>query len=378
MKTDILVIGAGIAGASAAARLAAEADVVLIEAESQPGYHTTGRSAAFYAESYGGPAFRPLTAASGDFFRAPPPEVSDRPLVGPRGCIHVFAEADRAKAEATASGMAGSIAGIRLMSRDEALERVPVLRPESAGGAIDDPDCLDIDVAALHQGLIRWMKRRGGRLICDAALGGLTRIARGWRAQTAQGEIESRIVVNAAGAWADEVAGMAGLAPLGIAPKRRTVITFDPSGTAVDPCWPLVFSINEDFYFKPESGGILASPADEIDSAPCDAQPEDYDIALTVDRIERATTLTAPRIKSRWAGLRSFAPDRAPVFGPDPRAQGFVWCAGQGGFGIQSAPAAGEAVAALALGRRMPDHLAAAGARGSAYSPARFLKESVG
>lgn len=378
MKTDILVIGAGIAGASTAAHLAAEADVVLVEAESQPGYHTTGRSAAFYAESYGGPAFRPLTAASGDFFRNPPDEVADRPLVSPRGCIHVFAEADRAKAERQAAEMAGSIAGIRLMTRDEALARVPVLRPKAVAGAIDDPDCLDIDVAALHQGLIRWMKRRGGRLVCDAPLRRLTRMSHGWRAETPQGDIAARIVVNAAGAWADEVAAMAGLAPIGIAPKRRTVITFDPRDTPVDPAWPLVFSINEDFYFKPESGGILASPADESDSAPCDCRPEDYDIALTVDRIERATTLTVPRIASSWAGLRSFAPDRAPVFGPDPRAQGFVWCAGQGGFGIQSAPAAGEAVAALALGRRMPDSLATAGARSSDYSPARFLRESVG
>jgi len=369
---DILVIGAGIAGASAAAELASEADVMLIEAESQPGYHTTGRSAAFYAQSYGGPAIQPLTTASKSDFLDPPGALSDRPLASPRGALHVFAPDEYARAARTAAALAETIPNVRLLDAGAVLERVPVMRPDRLGGAIDDPDCRDLDVAAIHQAYLRLLRRRGGRVMCDAAVTAMERAASGWRVETEAGPVIAEIAIDAAGAWADEIARMAGLDPVGLTPMRRTVILFRPASAAIDDSWPLVLDLDEDFYFKPETGRILASPADETPTGPCDVQPEAFDIALTVDRIQRATRLDVPRIETAWAGLRSFAPDRVPVVGADPRCTNFIWCAGQGGYGIQTAPAVARLTAAAALGRDPPADLAACGVSPERYLPGRF------
>ncbi len=374
IKCDIAIIGAGIGGASAAAFLAPHAQVAILEAEATPGYHTTGRSAAFFAESYGGPAIRPLTIASRAFYLTPPDGFADHPLVGPRGALHVFAPGDEARAGGIAEDFARDIAGVRLLARDELLARVPVLRPERVAGAVLDPECRDMDVAAIHQGFLRRAKASGARLLVDARVAGLERTGRRWRVRLADGrEVAAAAVVDAAGAWADEVARLAGLAPLGLRPLRRTIVVFRPAHAAVDPGWPLVIDIDESFYFKPETGRILASPADETPSPPCDAQPEEIDIATIVDRLERWTMLDVPRIENRWAGLRTFAPDRVPVVGPDPRAAGFFWCAGQGGYGIQTAPAMGRLTAAEVLGREPPAELTAAGVDPRRYRPARLL-----
>ncbi|MFQ5346575.1 MAG: NAD(P)/FAD-dependent oxidoreductase [Rhodothalassiaceae bacterium] len=372
-RTDILVIGAGIAGASAAAELAGRAEVVLVEGESQPGYHTTGRSAAFYAESYGGPAIRPLTSASKAFLEHPPAGFSDVPLITPRGCLHLFAAVDRELAEKRASGLAACLSGIRLVEQEELLSRLPMLRREMVAGAIDDPECRDLDVAAIHQGYLRAFRRQGGRPITDARVTALARLSGGWRVTTTAGTIMADAVINAAGAWVDALAALAGLAPFGFMPLRRTIVVFEPRDLAVDAEWPLALDFHERFYFKPESGHILASPADETPSPPCDARPEEIDVARALDRIEKATTLRVERIVNRWAGLRTFAPDRIPVVGPDPRAPGFFWCAGQGGYGIQTAPAMARLTAATVLGRPLPDDLAAHGVSAATYAPARFL-----
>ncbi len=371
--SDILVIGGGIAGASAAAELAADAAVVLLEAESQPGYHTTGRSAAFYAESYGGPAIQPLTTASKPFYESPPAGFAEQPLLSPRGCLHLFAEEDRAAAEARAAELSACLGGIRLVDRKELLDRLPMLRPEVVAGAIDDPECRDLDVAAIHQGYLRRFRRRGGIVVTDAPVTSLARDGGTWRVTTPRGEITVGCVVNAAGAWVDETAARAGLAPIGFTPLRRTIVVFAPEGWTVEPRWPLALDLHERFYFKPESGHVLASPADETPSPPCDVQPEEIDVARALDRVERATAFRVRRIVNRWAGLRTFAPDRVPVIGPDPRAPGFFWCAGQGGYGIQTAPAVARLTAALVLGRDLPDDLAAHGVRAETYAPARFF-----
>ena len=371
--SDILVIGGGIAGASAAAELAADAAVVLLEAESQPGYHTTGRSAAFYAESYGGPAIQPLTTASKPFYESPPAGFAEQPLLSPRGCLHLFAEEDRAAAEARAAELSACLGGIRLVDREELLERLPMLRPEVVAGAIDDPECRDLDVAAIHQGYLRRFRRRGGIVVTDAPVMSLARNGGTWRVTTPRGEIAVGCVVNAAGAWVDETAARAGLAPIGFTPLRRTIVVFAPEGWIVEPRWPLALDLHERFYFKPESGHVLASPADETPSPPCDVQPEEIDVARALDRVERATAFRVRRIVNRWAGLRTFAPDRVPVIGPDPRAPGFFWCAGQGGYGIQTAPAVARLTAALVLGQDLPDDLAAHGVKAETYAPARFL-----
>ncbi|GAB4576602.1 MAG: FAD-dependent catabolic D-arginine dehydrogenase DauA [Rhodothalassiaceae bacterium] len=369
---DILVVGAGIAGASAAALLAQHADVLLIEAESQPGYHTTGRSAAFYAESYGSEQIRPLTAASKDFYHKPPPGFSTTPLLAPRGCLHVFDAARRTLAHDRADKLARTIPGIRILTRDEVLDRVPVFRPERIAGAIDDPDCRDMDVAAIHQGYLAAFRRAGGRLLCDAPLLALRREGGGWAAMTGRGPVAARLVLDAAGAWGDRVAAMAGARAVGLVPMRRSVIIFRPAHCAVDNGWPLSIDIEEQYYFKPETGRILASPADETPSEPTDAQPEEIDIAEIVARLGAATRLDVPRIENRWAGLRTFAPDRVPVVGPDPDVPGFFWCVGQGGYGIQTAPAMAALTAARVLGREVPDSLASFGVRAETYDPARF------
>ena len=374
---DVLVLGGGIAGASAAAEIARAARVVLLESESQPGYHTTGRSAAFFAESYGGAAIRPLTAASKRFFLEPPAGFGETPLATARGALHIFSPDETARAEDAAATLAGQISEVKLLEAAEVLARVPVLRGECLGGGIDDPECRDLDVAAIHQGYLRRLRRRGGDVLCDAEVTALERRGGRWLATTRRGQFTAARVVNAAGAWADRVAEMAGLGTVGLTPMRRTVIVFRPESVAVDDAWPLVLDFDEDFYFKPETGRILASPADETPSAPCDAQPEELDVAITIDRLERATTLDMPRIDRKWAGLRSFAPDRVPVLGPDPVEPSFIWCAGQGGYGIQTAPAAARLTAACALDEALPDDLAACGVDAGTYDPARLALRSA-
>ncbi len=374
LDCDVAVVGAGIAGASAAAFLAPHARVLILEAESQPGYHTTGRSAAFLAESYGAPLVRPLTRASKRFYLSPPPGFSDVPLSHPRGALYVFDEAGRAKAEADAAEFARDIAEVRLMDAQQACALVPVLRPERVAGGVLDPECRDLDVAAIHQGFLRRARAGGAQLVTEARVTALDRERGHWRIRLADGrEIRAGRVVNAAGAWVDEVAKAAGLAPLGFRPLRRTIVIFAPRQAAVDPRWPVVIEIHEDFYFKPETGRILASPADETPSPPCDAQPEDIDVAIAVDRIQRWTRLDVPRIANKWAGLRTFAPDRVPVVGEDPRACGFYWCAGQGGYGIQTAWAMGRLTAAAVLEETLPAALAQAGVEPENYAPGRFL-----
>ena len=376
LDCDVAVIGAGIAGASAAAFLAPHARVLILEAESQPGYHTTGRSAAFLAESYGAPLVRPLTRASKRFYLSAPPGFADVPLSHPRGALYVFDEAGRARAEADAAAFARDIAGVRLLEADEAHALVPVLRREKLAGGVLDPECRDLDVAAIHQGFLRRARAGGAELVTEARVTALDREGAHWRVRLADGrEIRAGRVVNAAGAWVDEVAKAAGLAALGFRPLRRTIVIFAPQTVTVDPHWPVVIEIHETVYFKPETGRILASPADETPSPPCDAQPEDIDVAIAVDRIQQWTTLDVPRIANKWAGLRTFAPDRVPVVGEDPRAPGFYWCAGQGGYGIQTAWAMGRLTAAVVLGEELPPALVDAGVRAENYAPDRLLRK---
>lgn len=375
-SVDFLVVGAGIAGTSAAAELASHGRVLVIEMESQPGYHSTGRSAALFTETYGPPAIRALTAASREFLESPPDGFAGQPILGRRGVLLIGRGDQRAALDnALADGAATE--GVHALSAAQARTIVPVLRPDYVAGAILEPDAMDIDVHALHGGFLKLARARGATLRTDAALTALERTGAGWRAETAAGPITAGIVVNAAGAWADAVAGLAGLAPLGLVPKRRTAVVFEPA-EPVDPSgWPLVCDVDENFYVKPESGRLLASPADATPSPPCDTQPEELDIARALDRVEKATTLAPRRVTHRWAGLRSFFPDGVPAVGLDPRAEGFLWVAGQGGYGIQTSPAMGRTAAALALGRPLPDDIARRGLDAVALSPARLVDATV-
>lgn len=371
-RVDCLVIGAGIAGASAAASLASRASVAVLETEAHAGYHATGRSAALYSALYGNATIRALTRASLAHFLAPqgegrPALLRERPTLflvgaGQEALVPAFT-ADADVRERTTP-----------LTAEEVLARVPLLQRERIAGALLDSTSADIDVDLLHQGFLRAARAAGAELRLGEPLRALVRDGSGWRAQTAAGEVHARIVINAAGAWADEVAALAGVAPVPLQPLRRTAVLVElPDG--VDAAeWPAVVAIDESQYFKPDAGLLLISAADETPSPPCDAQPEELDVAIAVDRFETLTGRPVRRVRRRWAGLRVFSPDRTPVVGFEPGVPGFFWCAGQGGYGIQTSPALGRATAALALGEALPQDLLAMGIGARTLSPARFRR----
>jgi D-arginine dehydrogenase len=343
---DIVVIGGGIAGASAGAHLAPTAKVAILEREEFPGYHSTGRSAALFSEIYGNEVVRALSRASRDFFLRPPPGFASYALVKPRGSLHVAREDQLAALErfARSEDVSGAI---RRLTREEALRACPILRPETVAAALMEEDAQDVDVDALHQGYLRQFRASSGTLVTNADVRALRHDGGFWHVETQGHGYRARTIVNAAGAWADSVVRLAGGRSLQIQPCRRTAILVElPEGVVADS-WPMVIDMDEAFYMKPDAGLLLISPADETPVEACDVQPEELDIAVAVDRVEKATTLTVDRVRRRWAGLRSFAPDRTPVIGFDPVLPDFFWLAGQGGYGIQTAPAAATLAAAL-------------------------------
>jgi D-arginine dehydrogenase len=362
VATDIAIIGAGIAGASLAAMIGKRARVLLIEAESQPGYHSTGRSAAFWSESYGGPAVQPLTTASRAW-------LEEHGFLHPRGCIHIAGAEGRAALDTLAAEMAGC--GVAHAWLDEAALRaaIPGLRPHFTIG-LTEPTCQDIDVGGLHGDFLARARRDGAIVQADAAVSAIAQDGDGWRISTRDGEIRARIIVNAAGAWANQIAAMADASPIHIQPNRRTIaqLITDPP---MAPDMPLIMDALGRFYFRPEAGGRLwLSPHDETPVEAHDVAPEELDVAIAIDQFEQAVDWRVVRRERAWAGLRSFAPDRLPVYGFDARAPGFFWFAGQGGFGIQTAPAAAMLGAALLLGESPPD--AVAGIDPARYAPTRF------
>ena len=373
LSCDFLVVGSGIAGASIACELAPHAKVIVAEQEDRAGYHTSGRSAAMYIVSYGVAPVRMLTAASRAFFDAPPDGFADYPLLTPRGCLTIARtdQFERLAAEARALAETGTV--FREIGEGEAKALVPVLRHGAAARALYEPDSADIDVAALLQGFMRLAQARGATFRLNAGLAALDRQGEHWGATLRDGEtIVAGTIIDAAGAWADTVAGLAGLSALGLTPKRRTAILIDPPPGVDIAGWPNVLDVSEQFYFKPQSGLILASPGDETPSAPVDAAPEEMDIAVCVDRIQAAADLPVRRVTRAWAGLRTFAPDHAPVIGHDPRTKGFFWFAGQGGYGMQTSPAAARFGASLALGAPVPPDLAERGLTATTFSPTRL------
>lgn len=347
-RPRIAIIGAGMAGASLAWALGEAAEVTLLEAEAQPGYHTTGRSAAFWVPSYGGPAVLPLTAASRDFFMDPPPGFQ-RPLLTPRPALHLAPPGDRASLDALAADFAADGIAVEQLGAGALAARFPMLSASWAHAALLEPDCWDIDVAALHAGCLAAARRAGTLLLTDARVERLSRIAGEWRIVTQAAELVADVLVNAAGAWADPLAAMAGARSLGLVPLRRTIVVLDVDPQP-DPGLPVTFDAAGSFYFKPDAGRMWVSPHDETPDVPRDAAAEELDIAVAIDRFEQATTYRVKRVEHHWAGLRTFAPDRAPVIGFDPVVPGFFWLAGQGGIGIQTAPAVARLAADLLLG----------------------------
>jgi len=371
-RADFLVIGGGIAGASMGYWLAPHGRVLLLEREAQPGYHSTGRSAALFAETYGTRQVRALTMASRAFFDAPPDGFAERPLLSPRGFLLVAAPGQEDLLRETWQTLSSASAQVELLSAQGACAMVPVLRPERVVGAIHDPDAADVDVDALHQGCLRGIRRHGGAVVCAAEVTSLRRAGGEWSLHARGERYAAPVVVNAAGAWADVVAGLAGVAPIGLTPKRRAAFIFPAPDDLDTKRWPLTVGIAENWYFKPEAGMLLGSPANEDAVAPHDVQPEELDIATGIFRIEEASTLRIARPTRTWAGLRTFVADGDLVGGFDPAAPGFFWLAAQGGYGIQTSPAMGEACAALARGEPVPSRIARFGLSAAMLSPARL------
>lgn len=368
---DIIVIGAGIAGASFAAHVAPGKRIAILEQEQQPGYHSTGRSAAIFSGIYGSAPVRALSRATRRFFDEPPPGFGTGRLHRPRGALMIADREGIARLDAFAA-QPDVAPLVQMIGARKLLQLVPVLRPEAAAAAIFEAGATEIDVHALHQGYLRQAAAAGCVLLTGSPVTAVTRDGGRWLLETRAGRFAADIIVNAAGAWADAVAGLAGIGPMPIIPKRRTVVLVR-SGIAASDGWPMMIDIDERFYIKPEVGRLLLSPADETDSPACDCQPDEWDVALAVDRVEKATTLRFERIEGKWAGLRSYAPDRIPVIGFDPRAEGFFWLAGQGGHGIQTVEGAACLAAALVNGASAPAFLEDLGLDSETLSPRRLV-----
>ncbi|HUB12967.1 MAG TPA: FAD-binding oxidoreductase [Acetobacteraceae bacterium] len=347
-EVDVAVIGAGIAGSTAAAALAADRKVALIEAEEAAGYHTTGRSAAVWVLNYGPPDVRGLSSLSRPFFEYPPPGFTDVPLLARRAVVFLAPESQRAKLAA----MVAEGQGLREIAVTDLRRWVPALRPDYAVAAAIEQDAFDMDVAALHQGFLKMLRAQGGVLALRHRAARIERRHGRWEVETSGGAVFcAAAVVNASGAWGDAVAAIAGVPSLGLTPCRRTAAIIDPAPHDVSG-WPLLNDVAQTWYVRPEARTrLMVSPADEAPMHPHDVQPEELDVALAIDRMQQALDIAVRRVERRWAGLRTFTPDRSLALGWDRDSEGFFWCVGQGGYGIQTAPAAGRLVADLICGR---------------------------
>lgn len=368
---DFVVIGGGIAGLSAAYELSQHGSVVVLEAEHAPGYHSTGRSAAVMSENYGPRVWSRLVTASRSFLESPPEDFAEIPLVSPRGALFLALEHEQLALRAQADELARRGASFEMVAPTDALRFCPVIQAEKFALALHEPDCLDIDTDALMGGYGRALRRNGGQVLTNSRVVRMSRQTQGWRVWTDRAEFSAAVVVNAAGGWVQQVAQMAGIGYRNVVSFRRTAVTFDPPPGSNIASWPMTFDVAETFYFKPEAGRVMVSPVDMAASEPCDAQADDLETAIAIDRIHRFTTMEVKRISHKWGGLRTFAPDHEPVIGPDPEAETFIWLAGQGGNGVMAGPAAARLAAIFATGNAIPPDIAALGVVAEDVSPGR-------
>jgi D-arginine dehydrogenase len=371
VSTDFIVVGAGIAGASVAYELSVQGKVAILEMEPQPGYHSTGRSAAIMSENYGPALWSRLVSASRSFLESPPEGFTEVPLVSPRGALFLAHDDEVQALHAQESEMRRRGATIEIMSARDALRHCPVLRPETFALALYEPDCMDIDTNALLTAYLKAFRARGGTLLTEARADKIAHTAGQWTVSTPKGDFAAPVLVNAAGGWVQQVAALAGLPHRNVVPFRRTAATFDPPAGSDISRWPMTFDLAETFYFKPEAGRVMVSPVDMAPSEPCDVQADELEVAIAVDRIRQFTTMDVRTIKHKWGGLRTFAPDHEPVIGPDPAEPSFIWLAGQGGNGVMGGAAAARLAASFATGGGVPQDLANLGIAIEAVSPGR-------
>jgi D-arginine dehydrogenase len=368
--TEFIVIGGGIAGISAAAHLAPHGDVTLFEMESSLAYHTSGRSAAMLVENYGSDGARPLVKAARPFLENHPPGSVDSPLLSDRAVMWVSGHGTLATLEKRAAEAQERGARCELLSPERAVAHVPAMRLEWLDGGLFEPSGADIDVAGLHQAFVRIAHSHGAEILTSVPVTEIVRKFDRWVVRSNDRQIVADVVVNASGAWADRIAQLAGVAPIGLQPMRRTA--FMVPGREESAAWPMVVETNEEFYFRPDGVQFLCSLAEEEPSQPTDARPRMEDVALAIERINQATTFAIRTVNSQWTGLRTFAPDRELVIGEDPTAPGFYWLAGQGGIGIQTSPAYGTVLACEVTGQILPEHFQEVGVDPERISPARF------
>lgn len=375
-EADFLIIGAGIAGASVGYWLSPHGRVIVLERESQPGYHSTGRSAALFMESYGTPQVRALTLASRAFFESPPAGFCEHPLISKRGAMMVAGPGQEDLLKEHWDVLRAVTPHAQQLSVAEACAKVPVLRPEKLIGAVYEPGAMDMDVHAIHQGFLRGITRAGGAVVCDAGVTALTRDNGQWRVEAGGRQFAAPVVLNAAGAWADQMGQLAGAVPIGLQPKRRSALIFPPPEGVNTSDWPMAIGVGEDWYFKHDANMLLGSPGNADPVEPQDIQPEELDIATAIYHLEDMTTLSIRRPTRTWAGLRSFVADGDLVGGFDISRPGFFWVAAQGGYGIQTSPAMGEVCAALARGQDIPERIASFGLTEAMLSPKRLQSNS--
>ena len=371
--SDFIVIGAGIAAASVGYWLSCRGRVILLEREAHPGYHSTGRSAALFMESYGTPQVRALTMASRAFLENPPEGFAGNPLVSPRGAMFVASPGQDQQLNAHTAILKSVTPKAQVLDAREVLRIVPVFRPEKVLGGVLEPDAFDMDVHAIHQGFLNGIRARKGRIVCSAEVTALNNAQGLWHITAGNATYQAPIVLNAAGAWAGQIGRRAGAMEIGLQPRRRAAFIFAPPEDVDTRDWPLTVGVDEDWYFKPDAGMLLGSPANEDPVDPQDVQPEELDIAMGIHRIEEMTTMRIRRPRRTWAGLRSFVADGDLIGGFDPQREGFFWVAAQGGYGIQTSAAMGRACAALACGENLPADIASFGLTAAMLSPGRLL-----
>ncbi|MCC3861990.1 NAD(P)/FAD-dependent oxidoreductase [Pseudemcibacter aquimaris] len=378
IKSDFIIIGAGIAGASVAYELSKHGKAIILEAESQPGYHTTGRSAAIFETTYGGgdPIIRAIVLASGKFLRNPPDGFTEHDLLHPRDMIYIAPKSDREKLTQAYEKLRKQSDNVRLIEKQEINKLIPILNENYGDLAfIMENEIADIDVHALHEGYLKGARSNGSDLHTNSKVVEIDKTGDQWIIKTESGEFSAPIIINAAGAWVDEIAQLAGVKEIGIEPLRRTVITIDaPAGIDSIDHWPMINELAEVFYFKPDAGKVLISPCDKTLSEPCDAQPEEIDVAYAAHYFQECTDIEVRKIDHKWAGLRNRTKDGYPAIGYDPEAEGFFWLAGQEGIGIMTSPALSRIAASMVLGHDIPDDIKEIGIDDAGLNVARFLK----